>query len=118
MIRAIRDARPLGGHAPIDVTIADGVITGIHPAGTIAAGEGVVDLDGRYLLPGLWDEHVHLTQWAQHRRRLDLSGASSAREVADRVADARAHAAPGDTIVGGGSPTAHREAETAKAHRG
>ncbi|MDO8336826.1 MAG: amidohydrolase family protein [Microcella sp.] len=102
MIRAIRDARPLGGHAPIDVTIADGVITGIHPAGTIAAGEGVVDLDGRFLLPGLWDEHVHLTQWAQHRRRLDLSGASSARDVADRVTDARAHAAPGDTIVGGG----------------
>ena len=62
MIRALRDARPLGGHAPIDVTIADGVITGIHPAGTVAAGEGVVDLEGRFLLPGLWDEHVHLTQ--------------------------------------------------------
>lgn len=102
MIRALRDARPLGGHAPIDVTIADGVITGIHPAGTIAAGEGVVDLEGRYLLPGLWDEHVHLTQWAQHRRRLDLSTASSAREAAERVADAAAAAAPGETIVGGG----------------
>lgn len=102
MIRAIRDARPLGGHAPIDVTIGDGVITGIHPAGTIAPGDGVVDLEGRWLLPGLWDEHVHLTQWAQHRRRVDLSTASSAREAADRVADAAAVAAPGETIVGAG----------------
>lgn len=102
MIRGIRDARPLGGHAPIDVTIDAGLITGIHPAGTLPAGEGVIDLDGRFLLPGLWDEHVHLTQWAQHRRRLDLSGATSAREAADRVADAAADAAQGDTIVGGG----------------
>lgn len=102
MIRAITDARPLGGHAPIDVTIDGGLITGIHPAGTVPAGEGVVDLEGRYLLPGLWDEHVHLTQWAQHRRRLDLSTATSAREAADRVRDAAAGAAPGDTIVGAG----------------
>jgi len=90
MIRAIRDARPLGGHAPIDVTIDGGVITGIHPAGTIAPGDGVIDLEGRWLMPGLWDEHVHLTQWAQHRRRVDLSTATSAREAADRVADAAA----------------------------
>ncbi|WP_168915449.1 amidohydrolase [Microcella flavibacter] len=102
MITAIRNARPLGGHAPIDVSIAEGLITGIHPAGTLPAGDGVIDADGRWIMPGLWDEHVHLTQWAQHRRRLDLEGASSADEVADRVRDAAAAAAPGETIVGGG----------------
>ncbi len=34
----------------------------------------MVDLDGRWLLPGLWDEHVHLDQWALVRRRLDVAG--------------------------------------------
>ena len=42
----------------------------------------VVDLDGRYAIPGLWDEHVHMTQWALASNRLDLSGAGSAREAA------------------------------------
>jgi len=102
MITAIRDARPLGGHAAIDVSIADGLITGIHPGGTIAPGEGVIDAAGRWIMPGLWDEHVHLTQWAQHRRRLDLEGADSAAGVAVLVQDAAAHAAPGEMIVGGG----------------
>ena len=102
MITAIRDARPLGGHASIDVSIADGLITGIYPAGTVASGEGVVDAAGRWIMPGLWDEHVHFTQWAQHRRRLDLEGAGSAAEAAVIVRDAAAHAAPGETIVGGG----------------
>jgi predicted amidohydrolase YtcJ len=102
MIRALTDARPLGGHEPIDVTIADGIVTGIHPAGTIAPADGVIDLEGRFLLPGLWDEHVHFTQWAQHRRRLDIAPATSALEAAAAVRDAAATAAPGDTIVGGG----------------
>ena len=102
MITAIRNARPLGGHASIDVSIADGLITGIYPAGTIAPGEGVVEAAGRWIMPGLWDEHVHFTQWAQHRRRLDLEGAGSAAEAAAIVRDAAAHAAPGETIVGGG----------------
>ncbi|GAA2015834.1 amidohydrolase family protein [Nakamurella flavida] len=47
-----------------------------------------VDLAGRWIVPGLWDEHVHLTQWAMTRRRLDVSPASSAAHAADLV---RAH---------------------------
>ena len=34
----------------------------------------MIDLDGRFLLPGLWDRHVHFDQWAQVSARLDLSG--------------------------------------------
>ena len=45
----------------------------------------MVDLDGRYVIPGLWDEHVHMTQWALAANRIDLSGAASAREAADVV---------------------------------
>lgn len=83
MISAIRNARPLGGHDPIDLIIDDGLITAILPAGIEAVADGDLDLAGRFIMPGLWDEHVHLTQWAQHRRRIDLSAAQSA---ADAVA--------------------------------
>ena len=43
MTRAIRNARPLGGHDPIDILIDDGVITGLLPAGIEAV--GVDDID-------------------------------------------------------------------------
>lgn len=42
----------------------------------------MVDFDGRFVIPGLWDEHVHMTQWALAAGRVDLSGAASAREAA------------------------------------
>ena len=45
----------------------------------------VIDLDGRWVLPGLWDHHVHFGQWAMASRRLDLSGAASAAEAASLV---------------------------------
>ena len=48
----------------------------------LPAATRVVDLDGRYVIPGLWDEHVHMTQWALAANRIDLSGAASAREAA------------------------------------
>ncbi|HSN43562.1 MAG TPA: amidohydrolase family protein, partial [Propionibacteriaceae bacterium] len=45
-----------------------------------------IDLDGRFVLPGLWDAHVHMTQWAMSSRRLDLSSARSAVQAVDLVA--------------------------------
>jgi predicted amidohydrolase YtcJ len=39
-------------------------------------------------MPGFWDEHVHFDLWAEHSRRLDVAGATSAREVAAVVRDA------------------------------
>src|SRR6202035_4773234 len=46
----------------------------------------VVDLEGRFLLPGLWDRHVHFDQWAQIRARLDLAGVETATAAAKLVA--------------------------------
>jgi hypothetical protein len=108
MIRAILNARPLGGHDAIDLTILDGVIESIAPAGTVDAGGfgpgEAVDLEGRWLLPGLWDEHVHFTQWAQHLTRLDLSAAETAAEAVSIVRSAIVHGAFEDesVVVGGG----------------
>ncbi|HEV2217788.1 MAG TPA: dihydroorotase family protein [Candidatus Dormibacteraeota bacterium] len=45
------------GPADFDVTVKDGVITGVHPRGR--AGGSVVDVSGKWLLPGGIDAHVH-----------------------------------------------------------
>ena len=90
MIRAIRNARPLGGHDPVDLVVRGGIIAAIAPAGAldIVDGPDVIDADGRFVLPGLWDEHVHMTQWAQARRRIDVGAAESAAEAAAIVRSA------------------------------
>src|SRR5690606_10314732 len=75
----------------------------MHPHGPPAPTRApVVDLGGRPVVPGLWDNHVHFDQWAAARRRLDLAGARSAREAAELVA-ARVRDEPrGELVVGYG----------------
>ncbi|MFD8212577.1 amidohydrolase family protein [Streptomyces sp. NPDC059697] len=67
-----------------------------------AGGERVLDLEGRVLLPGLWDAHVHMTEWASARHRLDLSGNASARAVADIVRERGGGASDGAVLFGYG----------------
>ena len=82
-------ARPYGaaGPEPVDVLLRDGRVAAIGPdlaaALPAAARAERVALDGRTVLRGLRDAHVHLTQWALTRRRLDLA---PARSVDDAVA--------------------------------
>ncbi|WP_291377481.1 amidohydrolase family protein [Demequina sp.] len=72
---------------PADVTIgAEGRVASITPTGTVPPSGGrVIDLEGRWLMPGLVDHHVHFTMWAKHRGRVGLAGARSADEVVDVV---------------------------------
>ncbi|HXJ84632.1 MAG TPA: amidohydrolase family protein [Candidatus Methylomirabilis sp.] len=52
-----------GVRAGARVTIEDGRVVEVSDArGAIARDAQVIDLDGAYLLPGLWDVHVHL-EW-------------------------------------------------------
>ncbi|MEA5116644.1 MAG: amidohydrolase family protein, partial [Propionicimonas sp.] len=88
----LRNARLVGGDPdPVDLLVRDGQVARIVAAGWLSA-EGqpgeTLDLDGRWLLPGLADRHVHLLQWAKASRRLDLSGAGSAAEVLGLVGQA------------------------------
>lgn len=95
----LRNAR-IGGGEPVDVRIREGRIVAIGadlPIGdslpiAIGGSDGglpaVVDLDGRHVLPGLWDDHVHLSQHALARRRVDVSAAGSAAEAAATMAAA------------------------------
>ncbi len=62
----------------------------------------IVDLDGRLVLPGLTDAHVHLLGYARHRHEVSLFGVNDLDEVRRRVSRAVAQAAPGSWVVGGG----------------
>jgi predicted amidohydrolase YtcJ len=87
----LRNARV--GEAIVDVLIDRGVIAEIGPAGaavttSAATATEEVRLDGRWLGPGLWDNHVHFGQWSLLRQRIDVSAATSAREAAAMVSAA------------------------------
>src|SRR5690606_528845 len=87
----------------IDVRLEGGRIAAIGPAGSPGTGDAI-DLEGRWLLPGLWDHHVHLTQHALTLRRVDLTSVASAAEAASVMAAALAASPPepGLPLVGGG----------------
>ena len=67
-----------------------------------AAGEPVVDLGGRTVLPGLVDGHGHLMLLARARLELDLAAARSEEDIAAMVARAAAGLRPGEWIAGRG----------------
>jgi predicted amidohydrolase YtcJ len=88
-IRAVRIAgagrEMLPTDDPVDVFLADGRITDIAPTGSLRATGAVLEGDGAWLLPGLWDHHVHVLQAALAADRVPLSDASSAAEAAARM---------------------------------
>lgn len=107
----IREARIVGGSEhPVTLRIADGRVIEVSATLDPVASEEVLDADGRWLIPGLWDEHVHMRQWAEASSRLDLSRTQSAGDVlaavAKRVAELKASplasAASPLTLVGAG----------------
>ncbi len=74
------------GDEVVDVHLADGVIADIAPAGALPRRGVVLDGGGGWLVPGLWDHHVHTVQWALAARRADLSGTASASQAASQMA--------------------------------
>lgn len=90
----------LGGRT-VDIRVEDGLIIEIG-----AIGSGDYDGEGRWVSPGLWDHHVHFTQWALHAQRIDLSSVASAVDAAETVGKAIGSSPAGTTatapVVGGG----------------
>jgi predicted amidohydrolase YtcJ len=90
------DGQPYAGR--VDVLIHAGVVAAVGPD-LPDAGVAEVDAEGRWLLPGLWDAHVHLGQWALASRRLDLSATRSPEAALAVVAGAVGEGRP---VVGMG----------------
>lgn len=70
------------GDELVDVHLAEGFIVDIAPARALARRGLVLDGDGGWLIPGLWDHHVHVVQWALAAQRVPLGSAGSAAEAA------------------------------------
>ncbi len=109
LIRAARLV-PLGAgeqvpDGPVDVLVERGGVTAVGRSLDPVRGVEELDAAGRWLIPGLWDQHTHLAQWTLASQRLDLAGARSAedatRAVAQRIADY-----PDSSVIGWG----HRSA--------
>lgn len=98
----LENVRMPGNDAPVSVHISAGRISRIGRSGETPDGTAVVDAEGRYLIPGLWDEHVHMTQWALHANRIDLASAVTAQGAAAVVRSSLHAADPSETTVGVG----------------
>jgi predicted amidohydrolase YtcJ len=104
----IRRARlvPIGPAAspprhPVDVLVEDGLVTTVAAHLDARPGIEEVDADGRWCAPGLWDQHVHFTQWTLASQRLDLAPARSPEQVLAMVGE-RLTTLPGVPVVGWG----------------
>ncbi|MDP3950845.1 amidohydrolase [Microbacterium sp.] len=89
MIRGVRVAGPgrefLIDDEPVDIHIAAGQIVDIAPTGALPAGGDILDADGAWAVPGLWDSHVHTVQWALASEREQIGDSVSALDAASRM---------------------------------
>lgn len=98
MTLILKNARIVGTDAPTTLAIRDGLLAN---ADDVASAEEV-DLDGRHVMPGLWDTHVHMEPWARQAHSLDLSEATSAEDAVARIAAALPGHDPNQTLVATG----------------
>jgi len=106
MSTLLRNARRYDGTL-VDLEIENGRLSRVSSEPTARVSKPAreeLDLDGRWVGPGLWDSHVHFGQWTLVSRRLDVSGAASAAETAARVRDELAQHPPasGEVLIGQG----------------
>ncbi|MCC2032298.1 amidohydrolase [Microbacterium allomyrinae] len=78
---------PFGADA-VDVHLAEGLVVDIAPAGALARRGSVLDAGGGWLIPGLWDHHVHVVQWALTGDRVPLGEATTPAHAAELMSRA------------------------------
>ncbi|MFG6445487.1 amidohydrolase [Microbacterium sp. P07] len=105
-IGTIRRARIAGAgrellpdDGPFDIFLSGGRIVDIAPTGAVRSSGEVLDAEGAWLIPGLWDHHVHALPWALTSQRVDVGAAETAREAATL---AGASASPDGRVIGVG----------------
>jgi predicted amidohydrolase YtcJ len=99
-VRVVELGRGRGWVGPVDVFVEQGTVREIGHGLDHPAGIEEYDAQGRWLIPGLWDAHVHLAQWTARRDRLDLGGTESPSEALARVGD-RLGSRPGPLVAAG-----------------
>ncbi len=62
----------------------------------------VVDLGGRFVMPGFNDAHMHLADAGLQKLNVDLTGVKTLDEMRERIVAKVEKAKPGDWILGGG----------------
>ena len=62
----------------------------------------IVDLGGRFVMPGFNDAHAHLGHAGLEKLSVDLSGVKTLDEFRERVRAGAAKAGPGEWVLGGG----------------
>lgn len=72
-----------------DVFIEGGRVTDLAPTGAVRPVGEVLQAGGAWLIPGLWDHHVHTVSAALTRQREPLGGAESAHHAAHIMSSAR-----------------------------
>ena len=89
LLRSVRIV-PVGAVAAprelVDLRVRAGVVTEVAARLRPVPDEQVHEAEGRWAIPGLWDHHVHLAQWADTLARVDMSGTASPQDVLDRLA--------------------------------
>lgn len=103
----LRGARVVGRGGVMDVAIAGGDIVAVGEALEVPDAAAELSADGRWVMPGLADAHVHFTQWARHRSRVSVAAANSAAEAATILAahgtdQPGTHQARADVLVASG----------------
>ena len=89
LVRQVRivdlDGASPASQEPRDVLISDGVIADVGTHLTPVAGVEEIDGHGRWAIPGLWDAHVHATQWVRTARMVQLGGIAEPDDVLERL---------------------------------
>src|ERR1043165_1150352 len=67
-----------------------------------AARTQVIDLGGRFVMPGFNDAHLHLSSGGFVHLNVELAGTKSLQEMQQRIAERVKTAAPGEWILGRG----------------
>ncbi|UED83934.1 amidohydrolase [Streptomyces profundus] len=88
------------------LAVTDGVVTALGTEDAVASLAGPaterVALDGRFVVPGFIDAHLHAIKGGMERRQCDLLGAATLAEVTDTVARYAAEHPAEPWVLGGG----------------
>lgn len=88
------------------IAVRDGRILAVSASADIDALAGPdtrrIDAEGRLVLPGLTDSHVHFLGWAERRHQVNLFGLTDLSDVRERLTAAVRTAQPDEWVIGWG----------------